>query len=173
MAVRSSINLLTQELRVPKKTQELRPKLIKTGGLLLILYTVAMLLIGALLFVLSSRLGSINANNQSLRSQIGDLKDVEGLLLSVKNRAALANSVLSKTSASDKLLDEIAQIIPPNLDVVEVGSDIEAVSLTLNARSSLEFSRFLDVLKTAGFEVIVLKNLSLTPGGYTFSLKID
>lgn len=167
-----AINLLIQEFRGPSRLQVARQLLTRTSAVFLIFYIILVFAVVATLFFFNRQLQTLNNRNSALTGEINALRETEGTLLFLKNRAKLAKNVFAQSS-SDEIVGKVVALVSPGIEITEVTSEDEAFLITLRAPNSQNLVSFLQILKEQDFETVILSSLNQTgAGGYLISLEI-
>lgn len=168
------INLLPQELRIPGRLQMLSRFLSRGSVVVLSVYIFILLFLLVASFLFSRQEGALRARNASLSREVENLRNREGLLVVLKDRARLAQVVFAKSpQIRDTLLDDIINTFSPGTEVSEVISESGQTGITAVAPSSAEAKEIFAKLETIDASEVVLTTLTLSPsGGYSFSLEV-
>jgi len=172
---KNTINLLTERFRRPGRlelgAQNLRKVSIAVLGIYIL---VLFLMFGGFLF-LSQQEGEKRAKNETLVSDVSRLKNREGLLLTLKNRASVAQKFFTENSSErSQKVGQVVSLLGDDAQVTEVDSQKEKLVLTAVANDSNSLRLILPTLKSLDVNTAVLTTLSLNrkTGGYSFSLEI-
>lgn len=173
-AIKGGINLLPQELRIPGRLQMLS-RFLSRGSIIILgvyIFILLLLLIGSFLF--SRQEGELRAKNATLAKEVENLRNREGLLAVLKNRARIAQVVFTKSpNVRDTLLDDVINTFSPATEVSEITSESDKTSITAVAPNSAETKEIFAKLKAIDASEITLTTLMLdSSGGYSFSLEV-
>ncbi|MDO8504066.1 MAG: hypothetical protein Q7S60_05285 [bacterium] len=169
------INLLPETLRVPGRLQILS-RLLSRGSFVVVgVYIFILMLLLVTSFLFSRQEGALRAKNASLGREVENLRNREGLLAVLKNRARVAQVVFTKApNVRDNLPTDIINTFSSGTQVSEVVSESGQTGVTAVAPSLEEAKEIFATLPTLGSAQITLTTLSLEPlsGGYSFSLEV-
>ena len=175
----NSVNLIPQELSVPKSVSKLTKSLNSLSTLLFVLTVLTGLLILGSYFFFSNEMNKLNTDNERLKTEIANLNKNEQSLMLVKDRLTKIATIKKMNSANKgmanfKTILTFLQSVP---DVVfnEISFDSKKVDASFLAKSSDTLTSFLSFLvEPLGFKRIVLSSLGYSSvGGYTFNLSFE
>ena len=170
---------------VQKKRINLLPKDVEYSEKLRFLKKTSFLVLGVYLFLLFALLGvtfyffqtesKLASMNESLKQEVDQYRNKEGLLLTIADRVGLSKSIygLSNTG-SIEMVNDIMSLFPSGVEVASVGSKQSGSGIVVAGRtsSSTALKETLDRIKGKQFNEAWLQNFSLGEGGYNFSLDI-
>ncbi len=169
------INLLPEALRVPGRLQILS-RFLRQGSFVVVgVYIFILLLLLVTSFLFSRQEATLRAKNASLAAEVENLRNREGLLAVLKNRAKVAQVVFTKApNVRDNLPTDIINTFSSGTQVSEVVSESGQTGVTAVAPNLGEVKEIFARLPDIGSTQITLTTLSLEPlsGGYSFSLEV-
>lgn len=168
------INLLPEALRVPGRLQILS-RFLRQGSFIVVgIYIFILLLLLVTSFLFSRQEGALQAKNATLAGKIENLRNREGLLAVLKNRARVAGIVFTKApNVRDNIIDDIINTFSSGTQVSEVVSESGQTNVTAVAPTLGEVKEIFVNLQSLDSSQITLTTLSLEPsGGYSFSLEV-
>lgn len=168
-----AINLLGREARGPSKIEVARNVLTRTSAIFLVFYMILVVSIVGILFLFNRGLQSEESVNSSLSERVNSLKETEGTLLFLKNRAKLAREAFAQSS-NDEIVGRIVSLVPPGAEIMEIVSEDKGFLITVRTPDSQTLVSFFEVIKEQGFPRVVLVSLNQTrDGDYLVSLEIE
>lgn len=169
------INLVPKESRTPSKLKRIVSIFRRTSIVVLGVYLVGFIFVGAASFFLQQQKKSLLQESQQLVSDVENLKSQEKLLQVVKNRVSLASGVLAKTpSVSTKTVNDAISLVPQNIQINSLDLEGGIVALSGKAQDIKSLSDFFVGLeKNNRFPSVFLGSLSLGTEGFNFALTLQ
>lgn len=112
--------------------------------------------------------------NARLKTEVEALRDKEGMLVTIKDRIALAKGVFTASGAFPiELIDDIFALVPREVSLTALNAKSDKVVLQASSSTSLSLGNFLAAVKQQNFTSAILNNISWgAKSGYSFSLDI-
>lgn len=105
--------------------------------------------------------------NDLLSQEVNKYRFQEGLILTVKNRLLLAQTLHSQNKpVSVDAIKQLAHNLSPGLTLRNIQSEEDSkITIFVEASDSLSLANFLQDLRLREFSYLELNNISLTPAG--------
>lgn len=166
---KKKINLLSQDYREPKNYKKLTQ--ISIG--ILAVYITALTCLFGLTYLLKQQKNTQVLTNKNLSSSVKSQKETEELLLTLKSRTSVAQSIFSKSVPTADLIDNAVKLLPEGVSLSSVEVDKEGkIALVVKSANSSGFSRLVNKFKEYEFQQVVLKTLALSGQSYIISLDL-
>lgn len=163
------INLLPEELKPKTYAINLSKDLRKYATMGLVIFFIALMVMGGTYFALNIRQTALNKTESNLKKQVKSYEASEQKLVLVEDRLTKIGSVLSKHTSSDSLnsLELVKNNLPENVQIYGVEIKPEEADITIVTGTSSDLGKFITALSNMGFSKISLMSLSYLKGtGY-------
>ncbi len=169
------INLLPVEDKGSEAAEGIRKKLTLFSALVLVLVAA----FGVVTLVMFTRYASgrakIENEIESSTAEINSLKDTEALVVVTKDKASVAEKVLSGRSDQVNVFSQFAQLVPQNVYFTDIKFTGAKATFSGKAKTSADIAGFISSLASdSGSKIISNVNIdslsSDQDGVYTFSI---
>ena len=172
----TNINLLPVDLSAKSQAARLGSFLKKATKVLIGLFSVAGLLSGIFIVVLSLQLDSVNKKNETLRQNISALETTEQKTVLVRNRLEKIKILGDKDKAigSVAILSGIVSSLPSGVSLTDANADLSGgLTYSFNVSDSSVLPQFLgSLMANQSFSKLGIKNFSFSPlSGYKITLE--
>ncbi len=166
-----SINLLTSDFKEPKSYKFVS----KTSIIILSVYIVILVLVFGASFFLNTQKNKQTARVNELITSIQQKKESEELLVTLKNRVSVAQTLYAKGAPSpSELINRMVALLPQGVSLLNltVGEGGE-INMVVTADSSTGIAEFLNKVKGGELTSVIMNTLTLNSDGeYVVSLNI-
>lgn len=169
------INLLPEELKPKSYAIKLSKNLRRYSFLGLIIFVIALMVMGGIQIALTIRQRSLDNKKNTLESQIKALEATEQKLVLVKDRLGKIEKILStdETSTSVDAFSLFANNLPEGVSIESVSIDKKSAIVSLKTDSSQNLSRLFGVISSIGYKKVILTSFSYNiDTGYKFDVSI-
>lgn len=171
-----TLNLLPQEKQISGTTGKII-KFSKSASVVILFgFIVYCLAIGVFMYLNSQKLKTLQTNNASLKNKVAELQASEQQIVIIKDRIKKIELARGLPSAMTNLglVTDAIQLLPDTAKVTELEVDPKKVDLTVNFKTNIDMSRFLNTLKSSStFKSVVVTSFGLNPTtGYLISFNL-
>ncbi len=171
----ADINLLPVEEKSAERFENLYKKLVIAAILLLAFTAASTLAILGFFSVLSSQRSSLVSRVEASSATIGDLKSIEELQVVVKQKASVANKIITARSSLGDVFQTLVQLVPQGVFFTDMRFSGLKVVISGRAKTSGDVAGLVSQLvSTSGnkiFSAVSIDSLSSDEAGiYTFVL---
>jgi hypothetical protein len=166
-----AINLLTSDFEEPKSYRFIS----KTSIIFLVGYITLLIIVFGVSFFLNTQKNNRVTEVNQLISSVQQKKDIEELIVTIKNRTSVAQTIYAKGAPSpSELVNNIISLLPSSVSLLNltVNNDGEIIVI-VTSKNSAGIIEYLDKVRNAKLTSVVMNTIALnTDGYYIVSLEI-
>jgi Tfp pilus assembly protein PilN len=171
----ADINLLPVEDKGTEATEGIRKKLSVISVVVLVVTAVFGVVTLVMFTSIASQRQKIQNRIDENTSQINSLKDTEAMIVLTKDKASVADKVLSGRADQVNVFNKFAQLVPENVYFTDIKFIGSKANFSGKAKSSADVAGFISSLASdKGSEIIANVNIdtlgSDQEGVYTFNI---
>lgn len=151
----ADINLITQEQREFESFDNVRKKLSVVSVVMLVITAIGT--IGTLGYFtkLIAQRGALIGRVEEASQKVNSLQGVEELIVVTKEKASIADQIISKRSDKVKVFNALAALVPQNVSFSDVKVTQGKIVISGRAKTSADVAAFISALtSTKGAEIL-------------------